>query len=148
LKKPSAANSRSQHEPRSLPTFFVDRCLGDKALAQALRANGLTVEVHKDHFAPDAKDPDWLREAGRRKWVVLTKDKMLRYRETEIAALRAANVRAFVLTSGNLKADDMAAAFMKALPKMRRVLRKVKGSFIAKVTRAGGVEILQGRPTA
>jgi hypothetical protein len=36
----------------------------------------------------------------------------------------------------------MAAAFMKALPKMRRVLRKVKGSFIAKVTRAGGVETL------
>lgn len=100
------------------------------------------MRIHKDHFAPDAKDEDWLREVGRRRWVVLTKDKMLRYRETETAALLAAKVRAFVLTSGNLRADEMAEAFVKALPGMRRLLRKVKGPFVARVTRGGKTDLL------
>jgi ribosome-associated translation inhibitor RaiA len=71
-----------------------------------------------------------------------TKDKMLRYRETEITALLAAKVRAFVLTSGNLRADEMAAAFIKALPRMERFLRKVKGPFVARVTRGGKTDLL------
>ncbi len=139
MKKPSAANSRSSKKLRSLPAFFIDRCLGDKVLAEALRLRGLTIHIHKDHFPPGAKDEDWLREVGRQGWVVLTKDKMLRYRESEITAFRTARVRAFVLTSGNLKAIDMAEAFVRALPKMRRLLQKKSGPFIAKVTRAGAV---------
>ena len=67
---------------------------------------------------------------------------MIRYREAEIAALRTAKVQAFVLTSGSLRATEMAEAFLKAIPKMRRILQKAKGGFIAKVTRAGGVELI------
>jgi predicted nuclease of predicted toxin-antitoxin system len=135
-------SSPSRQEPPERPTFFIDRCLGDRVLAEGLRAQSLTVRIHKDHFAPDAKDEDWLREVGRRRWVVLTKDKMLRYRETEIAALLAAKVRAFVLTSGNLRADEMAEAFVKALPRMQRLLKKMKGPFVARVTRGGKADLL------
>jgi predicted nuclease of predicted toxin-antitoxin system len=135
-------SSPSKQEPPERPTFFIDRSLGDRVVAEGLRARGLTVHVHKDHFAPDAKDEDWLREVGRRRWVVLTKDKMLRYRETEIAALLAAKVRAFVLTSGNLRADEMANVFVKALPGMQRLLRKVKGPFVARVTRGGKTDLI------
>jgi hypothetical protein len=42
-------------QPQSL-TFFIDRCLGSKRIVAALRQVGLTVEVHEDHFAPDAPD--------------------------------------------------------------------------------------------
>jgi hypothetical protein len=73
---------------------------------------------------------------------VLTKDKMLRHRETEMAALRDAGVRVFILTAGNLRAVDMAEAFMKALPRMQRLIGKMGGGFIAKVTRAGNVELI------
>jgi hypothetical protein len=97
LRTPSAASSHSR-EPRRPTTFFIDRSLGDRFVAEALRTHGLTVRAHKDHFPPDAKDEDWLREVGRRRWVVLTKDKMLRYRQTETTALLEAKVRAFVLT--------------------------------------------------
>ncbi len=55
-------------------TFFIDRCLGSKHIAEALRRSGITVEVHSDHFDPTAADVDWLPEAGKRDWVVLTKD--------------------------------------------------------------------------
>jgi predicted nuclease of predicted toxin-antitoxin system len=142
LKKPSAASSKSPREPHSIPIFFIDRCLGDRTLADALRARGLPVQIHKDHFAPDARDADWLREVGRRKWVVLTKDKMLLHREIEIRALREAGVRAFILTSGTLKAVDMAEAFVKALPRMQRLLKDMRGGFIARVSRAGAVELI------
>jgi hypothetical protein len=37
-------------------TFFIDRCLGSKRVVAALREAGLTVEIHEDHFAPDALD--------------------------------------------------------------------------------------------
>ena len=111
-------------------------------MADALRTHGLSVEIHKDHFAADAPDVDWLTIIGRRRWVVLTKDDRIRYRQTEQAAFTAAKVRAFVLTSGNLKAQEMAEAYIKAIPTMARLLGREKGWFIAKVTRAGSVEVV------
>ncbi len=64
-------------------------------MAQALREVGETVEIHDDHFAPDAKDEDWLTEVGSRAWIVLTKDDRIRYRVTERTALASARVRGF-----------------------------------------------------
>jgi hypothetical protein len=56
-------------------TFFLDRSLGKEIVAQALRAAGADVEIHDDHFPPDAKDEDWLTEVGSLGWIVLTKDR-------------------------------------------------------------------------
>ena len=105
-KKRSGVSFKSQlPEP---PVFFLDRSLGKRKVADALRQAGMQVEIHDDHFPPDAKDEDWLREVGRRGWVVLTKDKMIRHRASELLALRKACVSAFVLTSGNLSGGEMA----------------------------------------
>ena len=91
-KRPSAASSGSKlPEPF---VFFIDRSLGRKIVAQALREIGETVEVHDDHFAPDAKDEDWLVKVGKRGWIVLTKDDRIRYRVTERTALTSSRVRA------------------------------------------------------
>ena len=89
--------------------FFIDRSLGKKIVAQALRDIGETVEIHDDHFAPDAKDEDWLVEVGKRGWIVLTKDDRIRYRATERTALASARVRAFVLTSSQLQGTVLIA---------------------------------------
>jgi hypothetical protein len=93
------------------------------------------VEIHDDHFPPDAKDADWLRAVGDRGWIVLTKDDRIRYHKHEHEALITAGVRAFLLTSGNLTGDEMAALFVKFLPKMQRMAVGAPGAFIAKVTR-------------
>jgi transcription elongation factor len=87
--------------------------LGRKIVAQALREVGETVEIHDDHFAPDAKDEVWLIEVGSRDWIVLTKDDRIRYRLTERTALVSAKVEVFVLTSTQLQGSEMAAAFKK-----------------------------------
>ena len=122
--------------------FFIDRSLGKKIVAQALRDIGETVEIHDDHFAPDAKDEDWLVEVGKRGWIVLTKDDRIRYRATERTALASARVRAFVLTSSQLQGTEMAAAFVKALPRIKRLIANHTPPFIARISRSGNVSIL------
>jgi hypothetical protein len=38
--------------------FFVDRSLGKRYVPEALRREGVRVEIHEDHFARDARDED------------------------------------------------------------------------------------------
>ena len=70
-----------------MPTaYFTDRDLGKK-FPDILRAAGLSVERHADHFAQDCPDPDWLREIGNRGWVSITHDGRIRYKPNELAAV-------------------------------------------------------------
>lgn len=54
-----------------------------------LREAGAIVEVHDDLFHQAAEDVVWLQTAGERGWVVLTKDKNIRYHAREKATLLA-----------------------------------------------------------
>lgn len=112
-------------------------------MAGILRAAGMKVEVHDDHFPQDALDPEWLRAVGERNWIVVTRDERVRYRVAEKQAIRRAKVRAFVLAAqGNLRAEMLAEIFLKALPKIRRVLERQQPPFVAKISRAGDVSLL------
>ena len=142
---PSDPNYKSKL-PESF-VFFVERSLGRKKVAEALRQAGIAVEIHEDHFPSDAKDEVWLTEVGSRGWVVLTKDRHIRYREPEINAILKAHVAAFVLTGGNLTGDEMAAVFVKALPQIRKLLSKHARPFIARVTKGGAVSLLSTKRT-
>jgi hypothetical protein len=53
--------------------------------------------VHQVHFSnrQGIKDDEWLQEIGRRRWVVLTKDKNFRRRPLELDAILTGGVRAF-----------------------------------------------------
>src|SRR5690606_838329 len=108
----------------------------------ALRENGIQVELLHEHFALATPDRDWLGEVGRRGWVVLTKDQRIRRREVEFAALLAANTAAFVLTSGNLTGPATAAAFVRAYPGMQKMLRDYVLPFVAAVSASGRVKLL------
>ncbi len=146
-KKPSAASSSSK--PLEPLVFFLDRSLGKHKVAAALRQAGARVEIHDDHFPPDARDQDWLRQVGARGWIVLTKDRRIRYRGPEREALLRAHVAAFVLTAGNLTGEDMAEVFRKALPAMHRLTTRHPPPFIASIRRSGSVSmLLAGRRTS
>jgi predicted nuclease of predicted toxin-antitoxin system len=125
----------------------VDRALGTVTVAEALRRAGCAVEIHDRHFAQDARDAEWLPEVGRQGWVVLTKDHHIRTRQVELIALLSAGVAAFVLTAGDLSGPEMAQAFVRALPKMKRMLVGQPRPFIARVSPSGVVTlILRGLP--
>ena len=140
MKKRSDASSTD--EPPDPLVLFVDRSLGNKVVAGALRLAGAQVQIHDDHFPTTAADEDWLREVGQRGWVVLTKDRGIRYRAPALAAIRVSAVRMFVLTAGDLQGSEMAVIFANALRRITAVARREPAPFIAKITKTGVVSLL------
>lgn len=44
--------------------FFIDRSLGKKTIADALKQEGAKVHVHDDLFPADTEDERWLRRSA------------------------------------------------------------------------------------
>lgn len=105
-----------------LPALFLDRSLGRRQVPELLRAAGLRLQTLAEVYGVPADetiaDVDWLARAGREGWVVLMKDERIRYRPAERAALIDHRVRAFCLTSGNLRAAEMAELYLDVLDKL------------------------------
>lgn len=119
------------------PVFFVDRSLGGKFVVAALRTAGAQVVIHDDVFAQNTPDVDWLAEAGRRGWVVLTKDAAIRRHPHEKAMFQAACVRVFTLARQNLPGREMGELFASMLPGMRKRVANVSPPFIFSISRGG-----------
>ncbi len=135
----SAASSRSRRDAERLASlvFFIDRSLGGRVIAEALRAAGAQVEIHDTHFDLDAPDVQWLAAMGDRGWVVLSKDARIRRDAFEREALRSANVKAFFLTQQGLTGEEMAQIFVAALPGMVTRAGRQPGPFIYTLSREG-----------
>ena len=125
---PSAASSPSR--PPEPLTLFLDESLDSDSIAKALESAGVTVERLTKHFPKGTDDRDWLSLAGSRGWVVLTRDKRIRYRRLERLALQAAGVRAFVFTGGNVTLADTAAILVMAVPAIREICAREPGPVI------------------
>jgi predicted nuclease of predicted toxin-antitoxin system len=138
-KRESAANSGSAQQ-REL-VFFLDKCLGRKVVAEALRAAGEQVELQEDHFDKKADDTQWVPEVGRRGWIILTKDRALRHNSLELIALLKSNTHSFILTSADQTGEQMAKAFVAALPDMKNMIGKFPSPFVGTVTPLGKVHV-------
>ena len=107
-----------------------------------MRLSGYHVELHTDHFDEDAPDPEWLPEVGQRGWIVFTKDNHIHINQIEIVALLKSGTAAFVLRANKATGNEMAKAFVAALPSIERFLKKFDKPFVATVTLSGTVNIL------
>jgi uncharacterized protein with PIN domain len=124
--KKRSVTSRKPPEPI---TFFVDRSLGHIA-GQLLRDAGATVQFHDDHFPQSAPDVEWIPTVGAKGWVVVTKDKRIRYRILERDAITAARLRVFVLASSKgLTGEQMGRMLVRNLRRMESLARKHSASF-------------------
>jgi hypothetical protein len=141
-KKPSGTKAEL---PLNDSTFFVVRCLG-RHVGFVLRASGLHVELHADHFADDADDQTWISEVGQRGWVVLTKDKAISRRPVELHAVKTARVRMFTLATGDMTGEQMAGVFVANRLKMGRFIKKHPPPFIARVSSTGVVSVFPAKP--
>ena len=127
----------SQPQPT---TFFIDRCLGAKCIAEVLRSSGITVETHDEHFDKGAQDVEWIHKVGQRGWIVLTKDKNISKNHLERLAVASASIKMFILASQDLSGSDMAAIFLEAIVAMQDFVRKHPAPFIAKIYRVIAME--------
>ena len=141
MKKRSGASFRSKRD--SPLELFVDRCLGRKILPDELRKlPRIAVHIHDDHFAPDEKDHVWLPQVAVRGWVILTKDKDIRHRKTELDAVLANDAYLLTFSQGDYTAREMAEAFRLALPKIRRSVAGFFPPFVARISKTGDFLIL------
>lgn len=106
--------------PAGLPELFLDRSLGRIQVPQLLRAAGLRLVTLAEHYGrpadESAADVTWLEEASRHGWAVLMKDERIPRRPAEKAMLVGAAVRCFVITRGDLRAEQMAQRFLATSP--------------------------------
>lgn len=119
--------------------YFTDRDLG-KRFGEILKAGGLTVERHDDHFASDTPDEVWLAEVGKRGWIALTHDSRIRYKPNERDAVIRHGVGLLVIV-GKAPFAELARAFVATLPRIEQFLAGHKPPFIAKVYRPSPGEI-------
>lgn len=92
-RSPTRSAASSGSKPPEPLTLFLDESLDSLSVVTALRDAGATVERHTEHFARSVADDVWLTEAGKNGWIVLTRDKRIRYRQLERLALQAAPSR-------------------------------------------------------
>ena len=146
MKKQSDANYGNK-PPESI-TFFLDRALGKHTVSERLILEGkklkeieITIRHLEDfpNFNQSTPDEEWLEFAGEKSFVVLTKDKRIRYRGSEKIMVKKHGVRVFALTSGNWSGEQMAEIFAKALKPMCNFLKKNPGPFIATVSKSGKI---------
>lgn len=116
---------------------FVDRSLGRGYVADALRAAGVDVVLHDDHFDQHTLDVEWLPAVASRGWIVLTKDKRIRFRSSERRALVNSGARMFVLVSGNARGEELASWIRRHLARMLDLALHEPAPFIAAVNRSG-----------
>lgn len=121
----------------------MDRDAWSAKLDTALRAAGIPFIAHRDVFAHNTPDEEWLAEAGRRGWLVFTRDQNIRRRPDELKALRDAGVILFALTSGNLSAQETAELAVASWLKITRLAAKTTPPAIFSITRGGEIRRIE-----
>ena len=126
--------------PPELPTLFLDRNLGKNIVSARLRAEGVAVEVHDDHFAIDAPDEEWIRSVAGRGWIAVTRDRNIRYRTHEMNSIRDSAARDLLpgnWTSRQGQVISMAVALAAAK-------RERRERAAARTSRSGGLAAKAG----
>jgi hypothetical protein len=129
-------------------TFFSDRDLGRHTFPGVLRAAGIQLECHADHFAHDTPDEAWLEAVIAHGWVVLTFDARMARRSAVQDMVMENNARLLYLRGANATAPDIARNFVNTLARIERFLADHPAPIIASVSRPEGAgdAIAAGRP--
>src|SRR5688500_18502222 len=90
-RKPSAA-SLTVAQRLEQTVFYLDESISSRVLVEELKASGAQVRLARDMFPAGTLDETWLSAAGNARWIVLMRDKHVRFRPLERAALEAAGV--------------------------------------------------------
>lgn len=139
-KKQSVANSKRQPRPFVL---FLDRNLGNHVIATALLDAGHLVEIHDDHLPKDAPDEDWIRLCSKKGWVAVTKDKNIRYRTAELAAVVKYEARVFVVRAKNATGTEIADLLVNYHARLQNFAIRTPAPFVAGIDRSGKIASYQ-----
>ena len=109
-------------------------------IADALRSAGISCELHDDHLPIDAPDEDWIALAGRKGWIVLTKDKNIRYRHAQLASIKKNATRIIVIRAKNATGLEIAELLLKGKNRIYRFHSSEDAPLIAAIYRDGRIK--------
>ncbi len=139
-KRQSDTSNELKRQLKSI-VFFIDRSLNSPILVKALREISAQVKPHSEIYKPRTPDVKWIREVSERRWVILKKDKQIRWNVLERTTLLRANARAFVLNDGEITVEEYTAIIIKALPDIIYTAKNCESPFLAKIYRDSSVKI-------
>ena len=117
--------------------IFIDRSI-PKSVAEALQCVRDDVEWLEPRFPHDTSDVDWLAEAGRNGWLVVSRDKHISRRPAERRAIQDHGVGCFIITTRkNLTRWEYLKLFAAHLDAMIEVFDATERPFIWTVERRG-----------
>ena len=131
--------------PPELPTLFLDRNLGKRIVSARLRAEGVDVEVHDDHFAIDAPDEEWIRSVARRGWVAVTRDRNIRYRTHEMNSIRENTARVIVIRMKDATGEAIAEVLWRSRSRIARFVATTPAPFVVAITSNGTLQLIWPR---
>lgn len=135
----------SSHQPDgdAKPTLFIDRCAWSGKLGEALTAAQIPYVPHKDLFAHDAPDEEWLAAVKQHGWLILTRDQRIRYRKNELRALVESKLTMFVLSQGGLSAEETGRIVCAAYPAIVKQAAMNEPPALFSILRSGEVNKLK-----
>jgi PIN like domain len=127
--------------PRRPLKLLLDECCGGR-LAEELRALGVdVVEAGRDPaLPPGTPDEDVLRWAGSNGCAFLTRDRHLRTRPAELAAIKAHAVAVFFVPPSPRTRDELCDAVTAALPRIGRCLERENRPFVRRILPNGALK--------
>lgn len=97
-----------------------------------VRAEGVTVHLHQDHFPQNAADVERMPEVARRGWVIISPDIRISRDQLEVEAIMTSGAAVFCLAGGHLTGEQKARNFLRCLPQIASVLERTPRPFIAR----------------
>src|SRR3972149_1948230 len=76
---------------------------------------------------------------GKKGWIVFTKDRKIRYRDSVVEIVKKRKIRMFILSRGNLSGHEIVQRIINALPAIKKFIFKHPPPFIVSITRSGNL---------
>ena len=109
-------------------------------IADALRSAGISCELHDDHLPIDAPDEDWVALAGRKGWIVLTKDKNIRNRHAQLNSIKKNATRIIVIRAKNATGPEIAQILRKGINRIYRFYSSEDAPLVAAIYSYGRIK--------
>jgi hypothetical protein len=106
---------------------FLDRSVGTKKIAFALRELGVDVETIHDRYGGESvriQDTQWIEEATADGRVLIGADKRIRYKSLERLAICRHKARCFTFPRGDLTAEEMVRRIALHLTEMTQLAQR------------------------
>lgn len=140
--------TRKTNKPRKdeVPVFVLDENLGTRILPSHLRAAGFEVRTFSGLGMAGEQDPWAFYYCGKNNYCLITSDKKFMDPFTHMAAIQLGKARIFAFTSGDENMNRRAAAFVKAKPKILRLIKRQQAPFVASIGLSAEVILVDEKP--